>query len=233
MNRITFSLYTILLPLFISYSLFAQETDTLVPPSRDNPALHIGVTMGGTLSLINSVPSLQQNPHYGATTGVAFQVENSPYTAFHSTLQYTLRGWNEKNPQTSKEAAPLLFIRQLHYLELLLHTHLYFPIGAFRLGLSAGPQIGALIFSKDQSSTPSLFPEIAQMRHQLPLVGRFAWGLSGGPAFALNIGNHRIELNALFYLGFNNLLPTKLSDYYRSFGEMMLSVNLAYLFRIN
>lgn len=213
-------------------SLKAQESVPLEAPSRDRPAIYLGGMAGGTVSFIFSIPSIPQVPHWGGTIGASMHIENSRYTALQMALMYTVRGWSEHKPSSIEEAEAMSFSRYIHYIELPVHSHIFYPIGGFRMGLKFGPQIGVMLASHDMGTDASLLGGADKLRHESPLVGKFAWGLSGGPVFSFDFGRHRVQLEGLFYMGFNDLISTRLSDYYRRFGEMMVSVNLSYLFRI-
>lgn len=216
---------------FASFS-FAQETGPLAPPSRNDPALYLGGTLGGNSSFIFANPSFQQIPHWGGTLGVTVHLENSRYTGIHASLLYTLRGWSEYRPAVGENATSMQFSRYIHYIELPIQTHLYYPFGGFRIGIKLGPQIGIMLGHQGRAIDTERFEETDQLRHTAPLIGKFAWGISGGPSLSIDFKRHRIALDALFYMGFNDLISTKISDYYSRFGEMMIAVNLSYLFRL-
>lgn len=224
--------FTAVLLFAISLPIQAQETSERPYPSIDNPSLHLGATVGAGYSQIYFVPSVSQKPHFGTTLGMSVQLENGKYTGMHAELRYTLRGWTEKFIPKEEGASPPRYSRDLHYIELPLMASFHFPIGSFRMGLKIGPQIGYLFVSKASSSNAELFTEVEQQRHNIPLTGKFAWGVAAGPSLAYSFGKQRIELEARFYMGFNDLISTTLADRYSQAGEMVGFVTISYLFQL-
>lgn len=211
----------------------AQDNGGTLPlPDRLHPALYIGGSAGATASFLFTVPSIVQVPHFGATAGATMHVENSKYTSLHASLLYTLRGWSESPVNSLDPAVNLAFHRYIHYLELPVLASIYYPFGKFRMGLEVGPQIGVMLGYTTTGDDPSLFEPLDAERYNYPMIGRFAWGIAGGPSFSLDFGRHRIALEARFYMGFNDIFSTTIRDRYSRAGELMATVTLSYLFRL-
>lgn len=200
----------------------------LPEPSFYHPSIAVGGRIGASLSFLDIRPSINQGIHYGGLAGASFQIENSPYTGAELSLMYALRGWTEAYPDAEE---PLAYSCYLHCVNLPLSLMLYYPFGNFRMGLKAGPSIGA-IFAVRAKQSGDAFPEEDALRHKLPIVGRFTWGVAAGPYFSYSFGKHRIELDGRFYYSFNNLFSAKLGDVYARSAEMVVEITAAYLFRV-
>lgn len=238
LNKLKRCSVTLGIPLLLFLALLslpakAQTTQgKLPPPSRLSPAIFLGGEVGATASFIYFTPAVNQTIHLGATAGIAMQVENSKYTALHLGLLYTLRGWSEVRPIPNETETPPKFTRYIHYLELPLLTHLYYPFGALRIGVEFGPQIGVMLAHNDLTKGANGFTELDKERYNYPLIGKFSWGLAAGPSISYDFGRHRIALSARFFAGFNSLISTKISDRYSTANELMGVVSLSYLFRL-
>lgn len=218
-------IYLLVVALFFCCSMQAQKMDT---PSFYHPAIHVGGRAGASVSFLDIRPSINQGVHVGGLAGITAQLENGPYAATELSVMYALRGWTE----TYLEAEdPLSYSCYLHCINIPLMMALYYPIGGFRMGIKAGPSIGA-IFAVQQVSSGESFPEEDIQRHALPVKGRFAWGVAAGPYFSYSFGKHRIELDARAYYSFNNLFSARLDDMYARSAEFVAELTLSYLFRV-
>ncbi len=231
---ITFILTIVLSFAPYTVALAQQAKVVRVYPTRKKPTLHIGGMAGAVYSFAYFVPSVQQKPHFGATAGITAQLENNKFTGLHVSLLYTLRGWTESFTASETEGNNHLpkFSRYIHYIEMPVMASVHYPIGAFRLGIKFGPQVGVMLGHNDVVGNGDGFDHVANLRHEQPLTGKFAWGLAAGPSFTFDIYKHRIELEGKFYMGFNDVMPTTLEDHYSRIGEMMATVTLSYLFRL-
>ena len=206
------------------FSLSAQ-TDA---PSIVAPSLHLGGSLGMTLSQVAFMPNVLQGICLGPTVGVSASVENSPYTAISLELNYALRGWTE---HFSESRSGIAYTRRLHMIEMPLLCQLFYPIGKVRLGIKAGPKIGYMLGEKSYTKGDT-FTTSERQRHSLSVAHRFAWGVTGGPLVALTIGRQRIELEGRFYYGFNDIFNTTVSDPYSKASEMAGVAKVTYLFRV-
>lgn len=215
---------SLLLSLLTVVSLRGQ----VIEPSIIAPSLHVGGSLGATLSQIAFMPRVPQKQIFGCTSGISASVENSPYTAISVELNYALRGWSE---QFSAPRTELAYSRRMHFIEMPLLCQLFYPIGMVRLGIKMGPQVGYMLGEKSWTQG-SGFTEREMTRHETLASHRLAWGLVGGPLLAFSFGKNRIELEGRFYYGFNDIFNTTVSDPYSKASEMSVVVKLSYLYQL-
>ncbi len=191
---------------------------------------HIGGTVGYLGEMLWFNPSVQQELHQAFTCGAVAELSNSRYSAIHGELLYSLRGWNERVYDATKETL-LRYHQRLHYIDLPLLASLHIPIGHFQIGMLFGPQIGIRI-AEQRISDEGSFTEIDQKRHDYPIKGHFAWGLTAGPTVTFAMGSHKIAFDARAYMGFNNLISTKIGEAYSRASEIAFVIKLSYLFEL-
>lgn len=219
--------------LLIPASLWCQNAKEYANKvSLDNPSLHVGPIIMGGGSMMLFVPSVSQKPHLLFGLGASSQLENGKYTGLDVSVFYTVRGWTEKFPP-SKDIATnkQSFQCDLHYIEMPVLASIHYPLKNIRLGIKLGPQIGILLHSKKVIKGNN-FSDIQKYRQDIPITGRFAWGLTAGPSVTYNFGKNRIELEARFYMGFNDLISTTMADKYSKASELSANITLSYLFKV-
>lgn len=218
----------VLILTLVAFPLSGWAQQSLNAPTLTHPSLSIGGTLGVSGSQVFFMPTVNESIFVGFTAGGIATLSNSNYTAFTAELTYSLRGWKELY---NNREGNLQYSRMLHFIELPLLCHLYYPLGHYKVGLKMGPKVGYFL-GENGSISGEGFTAREKRRHSLPIHYKFAWGLSGGPTFSFNIGKHSIELDALFYYGFNDIFSTTITDPYSKASEMQGVVKLNYLFRL-
>lgn len=209
---------------------FAQGSwhKTYEEPSLAAPHLYVGGSGGVALSKIIFKPSVRQRMPMGLVAGVVASVENATYTGVQLELNYTQRGWREYYTGSRSD---LSFLRRLHFVNLPLLCHLYYPLGSFRVGVRVGPQMSWVI-AESSIAQGDGFLEYEKERHNKPLAHRFTWGVSAGPALSFSWGKQRLELEGRFYYGLNDLFLTSIQDAYSNANELSILGKVNYLFRV-
>ena len=127
--------------------------------SAQYPEYSVGIRGGTAWSFIQSSPSINQ-PKFPLSYhgGIQFRFVSEKYFGIKMELNYTQRGFKDKEGH-----------RRLDYLELPFMTHLTFGQKLFRFFIDLGPEISYLIKDNPISSN--------NLQHITPIKNKFDYGL--------------------------------------------------------
>ncbi len=208
--------------LFASYigsiEAFAQRSDF-------NQKLWIGLGGGTHLEEMIFIPKVQQKLHIGKLGSFMLRWDVENHCSLQLEANYSEQGWTEVYDDQAKS-----FGRNLVHVQVPMLTHLYLEKKNARFFVNLGPQLGYLMGDKITHSAGD-FTEAEALRHQMPVVNKFSWGLTGGLGAGYVVGRRFIvEAEARFNYNFNDIFSTKRSDPYGQASEMWVSARLNFLF---
>ena len=195
-------------------------------PRLRQPEIYVGAYAGALASMVHFSPTVEGisalTSPITPNGGLVFRYAGHKVCALQVEVNYMQRGWHEKTDEGQE------YLRQLHYIEVPLLTHLYFGGQYFRGFLNIGPQVGYCV--KDVAQGPLIEVEAPQYQ---PIQNRFDWGLAGGLGMYYRTNRAGLfQLEARFNYSLGGIFKTSKTDYFSQANSMNLSLNLAYLWEI-
>lgn len=201
-----------------------------------NSNVSVGAKGGADMSQVMFHPSVSQKLRPGALFGFTFRYIEENHFGIIAELNYVQRGWKEDFDVRSYS-----YSRRLDYMEIPVMTHIYFGRRG-KFFVNAGPQIGYLLGSIIKSNfNPSewrFIPELSARgrngeQFDMKISNRFDYGISAGLGGEFNINpKNSISMEARFYYGLGNMMPSRRADYFSASNSMTVSLALGYWFRI-
>ena len=197
--------------LFLSFSLAAQSR-------LDNPETYIGTSHGVTASIVGFNPKVDQDflPSYAG--GIVYRYIANVYVGMQAELNFAQQGWHEPNTD---------FSRRLSYIELPFLTHIYLG-NKTRFIINIGPQVGLLI-SEQKKNVPT--GSMDEQHIQAP-QNTFDYGFAAGIGLLFNAGKNVFQLETRGYYALGDVYSNAKRDYFSRSNNMKLSVNLAWLLKV-
>ena len=224
----------------LKYCLFFLLTISAVFSGRAQTHYSSNVCVGGRagvdMSMVSFSPSVKQvwpvNPILGI--GVRYIEEN--HFGLIAELNWVRRGWKE-----NFEGLDYHYRRNLDYIEIPVFAHIYFGKQA-KFFVNAGPQIAFRLSQSysanfDPYATASLpgFPNSNRRNEQLTMdvTQKVDYGIAAGIGCEYNINpTNSVSLEARYYFGLGNIMPSARSDTFRASNMMYVAVTAGYWFRI-
>ena len=178
------------------------------------PEYALGVRGGTTWSFTWFNPQIAQ-PTLPLTyhAGAQFRMVSEKYFGIKLELNYTQRGFKDKESQ-----------RRLDYIELPFMTHITFGQKLFRFFIDLGPEISYMIKDNHIKSN--------NIQHSSPIKNKFDYGLVGGLGFEFNTKYGIYTIDTRYYFGINNLFGNSATEYFKASTNQNITLSLAYLFPI-
>ena len=211
--------------------IFLSLENPLMSQSYQLKPLEVRFGVGGGVSgsILYLVPQVVQQPHVGGMGYVSLLLTNQKYTGMTMRLSYEQRGFRERY----MKPIAYTFSRDMDFIDFTLMTHLYYPIGAYQIGLEIGPSVGYILRDVSSPTPEGETRPIVRRRHLHPLQSRWSLGLKGGPTLSVDLqGGHRISLSGYFYYGLSDLFATTARDDYSRASEMSITVGIGYFFKL-
>lgn len=196
----------------------------------------LGVRGGADMSQVMFHPSVSQKFKVGATAGFTFRYIEENHFGIIAELDFTQRGWTE-----DFEDAPFSYSRTLNYIEIPVMTHIYFGRRG-RFFFNAGPVVGYMLGDSMKSNFNPYdwkhepgFPDRNRTNDQIDMQisNRFDYGICAGLGGEFNINRkNSLSLEARFYYGLGNIMPSKRADVFSASNSMTISLAVGYWFRI-
>ena len=186
----------------------------------EKPEIYLGISQGGTGSMLNFSPSVKQDFLFGYNGGLFFRYVTEKGRALQVELNYSQRGWAEQeNP----------YARQLNYVEMPFLMHIYWGEKT-RAFINLGPKISYLLsenvlYNNSENSTNE--------RHTQDIYNKFDYGitLGAGLEFAFKKQHFFLEIRPNYSL--SSVFSNNKRDTYTFSNNLNLAVNLAWLMQIN
>lgn len=196
--------------------------------------MSIGAHGGVDVSMVNFSPSVRQSFLLGANGGLNFRYTEENHFGFIVEANFEQRGWKE-----NFDDAPFEYSRTINYIQIPFMSHIYFGRRHkffINLGPSVSFKLGDSVKSNfDYKNVGSVqgFPIHTSQQYTYSTKGAVDYGISGGLGgeFGINTRNS-IYLEARFYFGIGNVLPSGRTDHFGASNPMTLSVSAGYWFRM-
>lgn len=196
----------------------------------------IGAHGGIDLSRVFFSPAVKQGWPVNPMLGVGVRYIEENHFGLIAEVNYVRRGWSE-----NFEGLPFHYRRNLDYIEIPVFAHIYFGRRA-RFFVNAGPQIAFRIgeswnanFDPYNISSIPDFPVNNRRNDQMtiPVSQKVDYGISAGLGCEYNINpRNSLAIEARYYFGLGNILPSKRQDTFRASNTMYIAIMAAYWFRI-
>lgn len=210
-------LFVIIFILASTYTCcYSQTTDF-------KPYFSFGTSHGISLSSINFYPSVTQQQLIGYYGGVSANYISEKNFGIQVELNYSQRGWKEKN-----ETSAAVFERRLNYFEMPVLTHFYLG-NKFRWMLNLGPKIGYLLSESSTNATESS----SHPEYTLPIVNKFDYGICAGTGFELMAGTTSYTVEARYSLSLNDIFANSKKDNFSNSGNQFISITLGVFLRFS
>lgn len=209
----------IILSLFLTLKVSAQTT--LMDPAE----IYIGTSHGATASMILFQPQVKQDILLGYNGGIMFRYVNEKHKGLQIELNFSQRGWKEKNVD---------YARQLNYLELPFLAHFYLG-NKTRFIINLGPKISYLIGEKVLMDGTENLTEQEQknnLQHSEKVQKPFDYGITAGIGVEFKIKKQALNLEARANYSFSTIFSNTLSDYYSFSDNMNVALNLGWMIRL-
>ena len=185
----------------------------------DEPEFYLGTSHGGTISMLYFDPAVKQDALFGYNGGIFFRYVAEKGKALQMELNYSQRGWAEKDN---------LYARRLNYLEMPFLMHLYWG-NKTRFFLNLGPKAAYLLnenvlYNNTENSTKE--------QHIKKIHNKFDYGVTVGIGleFAFKKQHFSLEPRANFSL--NTAFSNNKRSAYSFSNNMNLAVNLAWMMQV-
>lgn len=196
----------------------------------------IGAHGGIDISRVFFSPSVKQGWPVNPMLGAMFRYVEENHFGLIAEVNWVRRGWSE-----NFEGLPFRYRRNLDFIEIPVYAHIYFGSRA-RFFVNAGPQIAFRVGEStsanfnpyDTASIPD-FPNINRRNDQMtiPVSQKIDYGISAGLGCEYNFNpRNSLSLEARYYFGLGNVLPSGHRDTFRASNSMYISVTAGYWFRI-
>ncbi len=186
--------------------------------NKFSPETYIGISGGPTGSMVFFMPSVKQDFLLAYQAGVVFRYISEKHLGVQAELNYTQRGWSEKNG---------IFDKRLDYIELPFLSHFYFGNKA-RFIFNIGPQLGFLIHeSAIQNGVDS------KHQHKTPIQNKFEYGLTAGFGFSMQIKKQVLQLEARGNFSASDIYSNRKTEYFANSNLISAAVTLSWLMQVN
>ena len=203
-----------------SFILILCSTSLMAQVRLDKPEMYVGVTAGATGSMVMFNPAVTQSYLQGYNGGLVFRYIAEKNVGMQVELNFSQRGWKETSG---------LFTKQLNYIELPFMTHIYMG-KKNRFFINLGPKISYLLSEKTLVNGTTISTETQQTT---AVQNVFDYGLCGGIGFLFNINGNQFQLDTRAYYALSDIYSNDNRDYFDASNNASLSVNLAWLFRLD
>jgi hypothetical protein len=218
--------YTILLLLVLCNLAVAQ-------PRLAKSEIYLGAHAGVKASTMLFNPEIKQldilHSPFSPNAGFVFRYSEHKVCALQVECNYLQKGWAEVYGTLLE--APLVYKRQLHYLQIPFLMHLGFGKKDFRAFFNFGPQIGVCIKDTYSLSHPDNI-HLNQEQHK-PIENLFDWGAVAGLGCyykAKEIGVFQLE--ARFHFSLGGIYNVGQLEDYKMANPMGISLNVGYLWEL-
>ena len=203
------------------------------------PHIWVGGHAGISLSKISLSPSVSQKMAMASTGALSVKYTEEKMFGIIGELGWAQRGWAENFKETT-----LSYTRTLSYLNLSVLTQITFGPRRFKCFVNLGPQLSYMIANSISAnfdytnpySDPQFRTLTARQTAQLtaPMNKKFDYGIAGGLGFEFFAHpRHSVTLEARYYFGLGNILPSSKSDTFGASRNNSIEVSLGYNFRIH
>ncbi|MFZ4581322.1 MAG: porin family protein [Paludibacter sp.] len=175
-----------------------------------------GINGGVTGSMVGFKPSVSQSFLLGYNGGLVFRYINAKSLGFQTELNYSQRGWTEKDG---------LFSKQLNYIELPILTHFNFG-NNFRAFFNIGPKLSYLISEKTLVNNTV---NSTQEQHIKATEHPFEYSLVVGTGFYIRLKKQVFQVEARANYGAVDLYSNAASDYFDASNNINASLNFSWL----
>lgn len=196
----------------------------------------IGAKGGIDVSRVSFSPTVKQSWPVNPTLGVMVRYIEENHFGLIAEVNWVRRGWKE-----NFEGLPFKYQRNIDYIEIPLLAHIYFGSRA-KFFVNAGPQIAFKLSDSYQANfdpfnTGSIpdFPHVNRRNSQMtePVTQKVDYGISAGLGCEYNINaRNAINIEARYYFGLGNILPSGRQDIFRASNMMYIAATIGYWFRI-
>lgn len=196
----------------------------------------IGAHAGIDLPRVFFSPAVKQSWYVEPMMGVGIRYIEENHFGLIAEVNWVRRGWKE-----NFEGLNFKYIRNIDYIEIPVFAHIYFGKKA-RFYLNAGPQIAFKIsdsvdanFDVDHLFSVPDFPHLNRRNEQLTekISQKVDYGISAVLGCEYNINpKNSVTLEARYYFGLGNIMPSKRQDTFKASNTMYLAFNVGYWFRI-
>ena len=199
----------------ISLSTIVWAQDRLIKPE-----LYLGANFGITESEIMFKPSVNQGFLRGYNGGLVLRYIAEKNVGMQAELNFSQRGWTETSG---------LFTKQLNYLELPFMTHIYMGKKS-RFFINIGPKISYLLSENNLVNNVTGSTEV---QHITKIQNPFDYGLCGGLGLLFTVGKNVVQLDTRANFSLSDVYSNKKIDYFSTSNNFNVSVNLAWLLKVN
>ena len=198
--------------------------------------ISIGAKGGMDFSRVFFNPGVHQKFAMGTTFGVMARYIEENHFGLIGEVNFAQRGWVE-----DFEGAPYNYKKTINYIDVGALAHIYFGRRA-KFVFNAGPQVGFVIGNSTKAnfdpykmnSLPD-FPNINRENEQMliEVSQKIDYGIAAGLGGEFNINRRNsIAIEARFYYGLGNIMPSKRADTFNASNQMTISATIGYWFRI-
>lgn len=214
--------------------LIVYMTSTVTAQTHYKAQISVGAHGGVNASMVNFSPSVRQGFLLGANGGLNFRYTEENHFGFLVEANFEQRGWSE-----NFENEPFSYSRTIDYIQIPFMSHIYFG-RRHKFFINLGPSISFKLgdsvksnFDYENVGSVLNFPVHTSQQYSYPTKGKVDYGISGGLGgeFGINTRNS-IYLEARFYFGIGNVLPSGRTDHFGASNPMTLSVSAGYWFRV-
>lgn len=175
-----------------------------------------GINGGMSGSRVNFKPTVSQMIMTGYNGGFVFRYINAKSLGFQAELNYSERGWIERNN---------LFTKRLNYIELPLLSHFNYG-NNFRVFFNIGPKFGYLVSEKNLVDNTV---NSTQEQHIKAIQNRFEYSLVAGTGFYMRIKKQVFQIEGRASYGAVDLYSNAASDYFDNSNSLNGSINFSWL----
>lgn len=207
--------YLFIIIFLVSFSKVSAQTILL-----ERPEIYIGVSQGGTGSMLLFNPTVKQDMLFGYNGGLIFRYVSEKQRALQIELNYSQRGWEEKEN---------LYSRRLSYVEMPFLMHLYWGNKA-RFFFNLGPKVSFLLsenvlYNNTENSTKE--------QHTHDAKNSFDYGVTLGIGLEFAFKKQHFSLEVRPNYSFSTVFSNNKSHAYSFSNNMNLAVNLAWLMQVS
>lgn len=205
---------------FLMFIFFASCTLLTAQRKPYDTEVYWGVNGGMTGSMVMFKPTVSQSFLTGYNGGLVFRYINAKSLGLQAELNYSERGWLEKDNNYS---------RRLNYIELPFMTHFNFG-NKFRTFLNIGPKFSYLI--SENTLVNNVVGSTAPQHSQL-VEHPFEYGLVAGTGFYLRMKRQVIQIEARASFSAIDIYSNALSAPFDNSNNVNASVNISWLIQTN
>lgn len=198
----------------------------------------VGATGGYTLNTMSFYPGIRQKmkgaPMFGFATRFICEKYFAMICGVQAEVNYTLLGWKENIDDGSGNT----FSRDISFIQVPLLMHVGFgrEVKGFKGFITAGPQFGIALGSKDHRGGGEWHPEMrpgnVTYQYDNPIDRKFDYGIAAGLGIEhSSVAGHFI-LEGRYYYGLGDLYDNSKHGYFGRSANMTIYAKLTYLFDI-